>query len=127
MIEISKLLSPETARMLPFWLIALALIVIAVRGSISFDINRWTEKRRENLILKIRGLRPHVEIDEVNGQYRIISTYISPFGSLAHQCQRCGDVTHDWNYPERSATYWASNPDLLLKRLKKLEKLNAKL
>ena len=54
-------------------------------------------------------------------------TYVSPPGTLAWQCQVCGQVTYDEEGMDKSGDYWAKNPQHLLDRLKKMKKAASKL
>lgn len=114
-----------------YWILGLAGIILSsilvIRTNIRFDFNEWRRDRRRVLDENIRILCPHVRVSSEGGRYTIHSTYISPSGTLAWQCQMCGDVTHDQQSTEAVQKYWANNLDKLAERHKKMEKLARKL
>ena len=109
------------------WLAAALATIVAVRGSVRFDVTEWLKERRRHKAENLRLLCPHAVTEVEGGNVEIRSTYVSPMGTVAYQCQMCGAVTHDRGEPERQIRYWAQNPDEFVERHKKMEKLAKKL
>ena len=109
------------------WVVALVVSIVAIRGNVNFDVNAWLKDRREEKKERLRSLCPHVDLTHERGAPAIRSTFISPSGTTAWQCQLCGVSTYDRLSVDEQAQYWASNPDELMRRLKKAEKLARKL
>ena len=110
------------------WLAAGLATIVAIRGSVRFDVTEWLKERRRQKEENLRLLCPHAvgEVDE-GGDMGIRSTYVSPVGTTAHQCQMCGAVTRDRDDPERQIRYWVKNLDEFVERHKKMVKLAKKL
>ena len=108
-------------------IIAMALCFFAVRGSIKFDINQWINDRQGRLENRLTKLCPHVRFTFDGDVYVIKSTFISPSGTMAWQCQQCGKVTYDVDGIDAGVTYWLENIDELLTRNKKMQKIAKKL
>lgn len=113
------------------WLVAIAAIVltsiVVFRATLRFDVNQWLRDRRQHLDENLRILCPHVRAVTENGKIMVYSTYVSPSGTLAWQCQMCGDVTHDKDAIDAGQKYWAENLDELVARHKRIDKLAKKL
>ncbi len=107
--------------------IAAIAAMIAIRGSIRFDINEWLKDRRKRQEETLRSLCPHISVEEQDGDLLIRSAQISPSGTTVWQCQSCGDLTHDKHAIDQGTRYWAENPDALVKRQRRIEKLARKL
>ena len=105
------------------WLAALIAGAFALRATVRFDLNEWLKSRRERKEEKVRSLCPHAYLAEEEGTIVVHSSFISPSGTLAWQCQRCGAVTHDEAATTANQRYWAKHPDELLKREKVLKNL----
>lgn len=109
------------------WVVAAIATMFAIRGSIRFDINEWLKDRRRRQEEQLENLCPHISVFKKDGKFVIRSTYISPPGTEAWQCQMCGHVTYDGHAIEQGQRYWAENPDELMKRNKRIKKLARKL
>lgn len=105
------------------WLVAAIMGIFAVRTTIRFDLNDWLKDRRKRKKLKLRSLCPHADITEQDGQLAVRSTFISPPGTTAYQCQDCRHVTHDKAWIYENTEHWANNPKDLMERLEQLDKL----
>ena len=92
--------------------VALLATVVAIRGTITFDVNEWLKERKKKKEENLRSLCPHAQMVQEGGEYGVRSTYISPMGTLAWQCQNCGDVTHDEAAVREINAYWAKDPVL---------------
>ena len=108
------------------WLAALIAAAFAIRATVSFDLNEWLKDRRNQKKEQLRVLCPHVDATQQDGQPAVRSTFISPPGTVAWQCQDCGLVTHDRAWVEEQTAYWANNPNELVERMKKMDKLTKK-
>lgn len=109
------------------WVVAAIAATFAIRGSIRFDVNEWLKDRRKRQEEQLENLCPHIAVFKEDGKLAIRSTYISPPGTVAWQCQMCGHVTHDGHAIEQGQRYWAENPDKLAIRNKRIKKLARKL
>ena len=109
------------------WIFGFFAAAFAVRGSIKFDVNVWLNDRRKRIKDNLKAMCPHVRPFVEDGINKMQSTFISPPGTAAWQCQRCGRVTYDTEEIELNCKYWAENPDDLAERNKKMEKLAKKL
>ena len=91
-------------------------------------LTEWLKERRRQTEENLTLLCPHVtwEVDN-SGTVQVRSTYVSPSGTMAWQCQLCGSITNDTGHPSRVAQYWANNPKALIKRHKKMSRLARKL
>lgn len=113
-----------------FWLgIALVLLatVVAIRGTVRFDVNEWMRDRRKQKEENLRLLCPHVTMLKNGEEIAWRPNYVSPFGTLDWQCQRCGRVTNDEQEIKEIVRYWAAHPEEYLERNKKMARLAKKL
>ena len=109
---------------LKFVLVAASLVtgVFAVRFSVSFDVNRYREEKREQRRHYAKSLCPHVKLvsgDVLgNGEVAMVyrGAYVKPPGTDQWQCQMCGHVTYG-EFVEENETRWKKSPDRLLDRL----------
>lgn len=116
---------------LSFWqfcaVIILAVIsIIAIR--ITFDLNKFLERRDKNLLQKLKNACTHMAMEPAGQEeglpiFHCQSLFESPVGTLQWQCQRCGLVRNHNNDYEQTAEYYAKNPDKYLEKQKKFQKL----
>lgn len=110
------------------WIVVLLTAIVAIRGTIRFDINEWSRDRRKQKEENLRALCPHVMIMIDGNSNEVIDTmFISPFGSVQWQCQNCGMVCDHESRVRDILNYWISNPKKLKKRYRKIYKLSKKL
>lgn len=116
---------------LSFWefvgLVILAVIsIIAIR--ISFDINKFLDRRDKNNLSKIKNACPHFTLIMLEGrEFEVRSLFYKPMGTLDHVCRQCGLQTPlDLEQHERQANYYLKNPKELVKDQEKLTKLAKK-
>ena len=102
------------------WIAAALVSVVAIRASIRFDLNEWLRDRTAQKEKNLRMLCPHADFSNENGKVLIRPTYVSPPGTTAWQCQMCGHITHDDAWVDNVMKYWASHPDELSERNKKM-------
>lgn len=101
------------------WLVAAVLTGALV---FKFDLNEFLRERRKQQKERLRMLCPHVRMSDVDGQPAVRSTYISPPGTTAVQCQLCHHTTHDRAEIEENTKIWANNPAALIERVKLINK-----
>jgi hypothetical protein len=112
-----------------FWqLILLIITVVAsfvvVKFAISFDVNKYLERKDKRLDRKIKNVCPHVEINQEDKEYfSIKSLFESPPGSHKWQCRKCGLIRNHNNDYEKEYEYWGSHTSEYLDRIKQFEKL----
>lgn len=116
---------------LSFWefvclFIITVVSIIAIR--ISFDINKFLERRDKNNLIKLRNLCPHFAFIMLEGkEFEVRSLYYKPAGTLSHLCRQCSvETALDLEQHERQATYYVKNPEELVKAQKKFTKLARK-
>ena len=107
-----------------WFFVALVAAVVAVRATFRFDLNEWLRDRRERNKERAKALCPHVRLTTIDGEPAVQSTFMSPPGTVAWQCQQCGAITYDQAAIDESAYYWRKHPLELMERLKKIDKLN---
>lgn len=108
-------------------IIGMLIAAVAVRGVIKFDVNQWQNDGRKRLEENLRMLCPHHYIMKEGDEFKIATEFVSPFGALAWQCQRCGHISHDELRIDQDRIYWAENPNALLERQEKMKKVAKKL
>ena len=116
-----------------FWQILILIVVavvgaIAVKITLSFDLNKWLESRRARKQAKLLVICPHnyraiTNHDEISIQ----SHFNSPRGTFSYMCNQCGFWTSDESVPERLISIWANDLEGLAKRQKQFERLARKL
>ena len=109
--------------------VGIAMAIVAFKIKVSFDVNKWLERRRQAKIHHAQGICPHayLKITGVhNGEVEYVVTpmLVSPPGTTAWKCRQC----HTWMHIDeaeiaRQNDYWGNNPSELRKRLKEFEKL----
>ena len=109
------------------WLVAVLVAIVAIRATFRFDLNQWQRDRRQSKEEYLRMLCPHVRASTVDGKAALASTYVSPSGTTAYQCQLCGAVTYDASQGLENVQFWANNPEELIRRHKKMRRLARKL
>ena len=89
---------------------------------VKIDLNKLLEMRHKRQKERCRLLCPHVELVEEADGYEVHTTFFSPSGTTAFQCQKCGAITYDQAAIMRDLDYWATHPETYVKRLKKISK-----
>ena len=109
------------------WVIGLIATFVAVKGNVQFDVNQWLNDRVNRRKEKARRLCPHVRVaSNEEGQIGIHSSFVSPSGTVAWQCQSCGVVTHDDAFVDHNTRYWAAKPKEISERHREIDKLLSK-
>ena len=111
-------------------IVAAALSIMAVKITFSFNLNQWSEQKRERGLEKLRNLCPHAEIfSQQDGAIRIESLFHTTFGTVQFRCTSCGRTVMNQLVAERQMELWSdpSNFKLYQKRWKQFEKQAKKL
>ena len=103
---------------------ATVLAIVTIKVVISFDINKFLERKDKRLDSKIKNICPHVEIAHAGDkQFSIQSLFESPPGTHLWQCRRCGLIRNNGGDYEKEYVYWGEHIDEYLNRMKEFEKL----
>jgi hypothetical protein len=108
-------------------IIGMILTVVTVRGTVKFDINQWINDRREQQEQNFIALCPHHYLFRDGDGIKVGSHFISPPGTSAWVCQKCGSKTYDDLGRKKEGEHWAQNPSALVERDNKRRKLAKKL
>ena len=73
-----------------FLIAALVAAVVVVKFTVTFDLNRFLDGRRERYAQRLINACPHVVVRMAGSQIALQSQMVSPPGTLMHICQRCG-------------------------------------
>jgi hypothetical protein len=104
-------------------IVVIVVSIIAIRISLSFDINRFLENRRKIKINQLKNVCPHLNID-LNGKKLIIESYFSsPAGTIQWVCSQCGLVVNSEEDVKRLQQPFLKNPNLYIEQKKKFDKL----
>ena len=113
---------------LSFWqfvgLFTLTVVsIIAIR--ITFDLNKFLERRDNNNLTKLKNACPHFTLVMLEGrEFEVRSLFYKPMGTLDYVCRQCGLQTAlDFEQHERQAGYYVAHPEELVKDQEKLTKL----
>ena len=111
-------------------LVTAALVVGVVIGGVgrrvvvTLDWNNYRKRRREERKEQLRALCPHAML-YTDGE--IGSWFVSPAGTMAWRCERCGLAVASKTTVDQLMNSWIKDPKGLLKREQKIEKLARKL
>ena len=111
-------------------IVAAALSIMAVKITFSFNLNQWSDQKRERGLEKLRNLCPHAEISlQKDGAVRVDSLFHTTFGTVQFSCTRCGRTVMNQNVAERQMAVWLdpSNFKLYQKRWNQFERHAKKL
>lgn len=112
--------------------LSLAAGIVALRFSVSFDLNRYFEDQRKKRQRRAQSLCPHMDIlsfgkDETGDiALEVQSTYTSPPGTVQWQCDMCGDVTHE-QMVHANTRRWNQDPEALVERVNQFRKAAEKI
>lgn len=117
---------------LEFWQIIVGMAtvvfsVLVVKIAISFDLNKFLERKDKNNLQKLKNACPHFSITVLESKkFEVRSLFYKPLG-MQHVCRQCGLATVlDFEQHERQANYYVKNPSELIKDQKQLTKLAKK-
>lgn len=115
---------------LEFWQLIVGILTfvfgfVAIKISLTFDLNKYLEDRRKSYIPKLQNACPHVNLTSIgDGQIEVTSHFISPPGTMQWQCQRCKLVKYTQESEiRRDAEYYIKNVDEYLHKNKRFAKL----
>ena len=101
----------------------IVLAIVAIKLVVSFDINKWQERQDKIRKERLKALCPHADVEFLeDGRVQIISSIISPPGTLMWICSRCGITTHDADLVRRMVKEYTEKPDLLADKEKRFRK-----
>ncbi len=109
-----------------FWLIfALALLIVAIKITFTFNINEYLKIRKGNIDNKIRNCCPHAHISIVDNKVIAESSFVSPVGTTNYICERCRSVIYvmDKESEKQRIEKLVKNFDGYIKQEKKFKKL----
>ncbi len=75
-------------------IITIAILIVAIKITFTFDINKYLESRKKDLENKIKNYCPHAYVISVEGGVKVQSAFISPSGTTNYICERCQLVTY---------------------------------
>ena len=107
------------------WILAFLGIIVAtfaLKMVISFDVNKWIERRDKRRKEKLRLLCPHADADFIDGQPVVKSTMSTSFGTIRWTCQRCGSSTDDYSLVKGMVEVYAKDHKLFLQKVNKFHK-----
>jgi hypothetical protein len=106
-------------------IIAIAISVIAIKVTFTFDINKYLESRKVDVRNKIKNYCTHMYVKDINWEVGIQSAFVSPSWTLNHICQKCWLVLHHLDYSDEQQRMeeLIQNPKEFRKQSKKFEKL----
>lgn len=118
---------------LEFWqiivgMLAIVLSVVAIKITLSIDVNKLLERRDKNNDSKFINACPHFQLVPLEGrEFEIRSLFYKPAGTFMHKCRQCGVVVAlDLEQHERDANYYVKNPQALIDQQEKLTKVAKK-
>lgn len=76
-----------------------------------FDLNRWLERQRKMREKQLKSLCPHVKLWGNRDGIRVKPLFVSPLGTVAWICQRCGARAYGEDQIDDIAQYWAEHID----------------
>lgn len=99
--------------------------VIAIKFTVSFDLNRHLEGRRSRYSQKLKNACPHIRVVQgADGRLALQSEFVSPPGTTMWICQRCGLGKYLYDDDvEQQMIFYASHLELLRKRNKEFYRL----
>lgn len=108
--------------------ITIVIGTIAVRISLSFDINKYQENKHNKQLNKLKNICTHHSLVSLGDSHGMQSLLVSPPGTLQWQCQRCGGAKYFVDGEiEQMTEYYANNIDEYQKREKRFRKLAKKM
>jgi|GEM_PF-6666252 len=71
------------------FIITLAISVIAIKISFTFNINEYLKTRKKDIDNKIKNYCPHGHVSVSDKEVKFQSAFNSPVGTTSYVCQRC--------------------------------------
>lgn len=108
-----------------FGLLIIVLVgIVAIKITVTFNINDYLKSRHEKDHAKAINACPHTVINMYDDETIVIeSRLISPPGTVQWHCQKCGHITSDSMLGERLMKHYSGNVDELLKQEKRFQKV----
>jgi hypothetical protein len=106
---------------------AIVIGIIAVRISLTFDINQFLENRRQIKLNQLKNACPHLKIDVDGENIRVESFFSSPPGTITWGCSQCGLIVNSKQDIKRLQKPFLQNPNLYIEQMEKFNKLAKKL
>lgn len=106
-------------------IIAVALSIIAIKITFSFDINKYLEGKKEDIKNQIKNHCTHMYVKDIDWNIGLQSSFISPSGTNNYICQRCWLWRYhlDGNEERTRMEGLIKNPEEYKKQEKRFEKL----
>ena len=103
---------------------SLVLGVVVIRVSLSFDINKYLDSRKNSFLAKAKNACPHFEFVPHEEGIKVRSFFVSPSGTPSYVCERCGTVRMQMDNDdfERQVEYYIANQKEYRKRIKNFVK-----
>ncbi len=108
-------------------LILIVVEVVTVKFAYTFDINQGQESKRKRRKERLQAKCPHAVSIKEGGTLGLESSFLSPPGTLAYRCRRCGLVTYDMRGATRMLERYLNNPEQYIKQEKAFRKAHKKL
>jgi uncharacterized protein YxeA len=124
--KITELTTGQLWITLLFLIITVIGAIMVVKISITFDWNKYLERKDEKLKAKIMNACTHLELSVTqNNEVAIKGFFISPSGISHWYCERCGLQKSNDNREEMMelAQYYIKNPKEYVKQEKKFQTL----
>lgn len=108
-------------------IVVIVFSVIAIKLTITFDLNRYLEDRKKMNMNRLRNACTHHQVVSLGEQHSLQSLFISPPGTVQWQCQQCGAAKYFSDGElERMTQYYLDNFEEFVKQQKKFQKLMKK-
>jgi hypothetical protein len=106
-------------------IIALAISIIAIKITFTFNINEYLKSRKKDIDNQIKNYCSHAYIFFTDEGIKWRSAFISPFGTTDYICEKCQLIVYSINNKEetRRIKELIKNPKKYKKREKKFRKL----
>ncbi len=105
-------------------ILVLVFSAIAVKLTITFDLNKFLTDRKKSKLNKLRNACTHHNVVKEGDEYGLQSLFVSPPGTLQWQCQQCGAVRYFADGErERMTKYYLDNFEEFTEAQKKFQKL----
>ena len=101
-----------------FWIavgMVLSSLAFGFTANINFDIARLLSDRKSRRLNRVRHLCPHAYLtDDGHGGLGVASCFVSPPGTSAHVCERCGTIVHHKATVNQVMYEYVKNPNRLM-------------
>src|SRR3989344_8262543 len=95
-------------------LVITALLIIAIRISFKFDINRFLENRRKIKLDQMKNICPHGHfLPHEENTFLFESYFLSPAGTTRWICSQCSCIVESEEDIKRISEMYSQNPFLV--------------